>query len=351
MYRRFFSINLPSPSNREDPVQFTLKYRIASSDSWKWVNENSGLTDGELYFQSEKPPLELEGYLKDCSPDFAVQSVPSESPLAQVWSITTTTKAAEGNTSGWTNTSLGTPRSFTRWFALVRIWSPWLAPRHGKGNFQPQEDAILCSFLRWDGFHLVLLAVSGIDDVLTVFKHDGRGNVIASSRNDSPKEGQTRIVAAVAPNFESANAAVMYHARKLVRGDEYLSSEIKAEMKTAIENDVRTEWMDNWYDGLTYCTWNALGQDLNENKIYNALAILKQNDIQSLSRSPMSLHSRLQASVTNLIIDDNWQSLVSSHMMESILDLAKHTRTPMANTSSTAAGPILKPTRRVSQTD
>ena len=281
MYRRFFSIDLPNPPNPQNPLQFTLKYRIASGNNWKWVNENSCLTDGELYYQAEKPPAEITSYLKDFSPDFSAQSVPSESPEAQVWSITTIAKAAEGEASGWTSTSLGIPRSFTRWFALVRIWSPWLAPRHGKGKFQPKEDAILCSFLRWDGLHLVLLAVSGIDDVLTVFKHDGHGNVLATSRNDSAKEGQTRIVAAVAADFESASAAAMYHARKLVRGDDNMSNVVKAEMKTAIENDVRAEWMDNWYDGLTYCTWNALGQDLNEDKIYNALNILKQNNIKS----------------------------------------------------------------------
>ena len=296
MYRRFFSTELSNPLNRPDPVQFTLKYRIASSDNWAWVNENSNLTDGELYFQPPKPLAELQSYLKDYSPDFSVHSVPSESPNAQVWSITTAVKAAEGETSGWTKTSLGIPRSFTRWFALVRIWSPWLAPRHGKGTFQPKEDAILCSFLRWDGIHLVLLAVSGIDDVLTVFNHDGHGNVIASSRNDGPDEGQTRIIAAVAKDFESANAAVMYHARKLVHGDEYIKSDTGVEIKTAVEHDVRAEWMDNWYDGLTYCTWNALGQDLNEDKIYNALAILKRNNIKSTSESSRTLAVELMAS-------------------------------------------------------
>ena len=281
MYRRFFSTDLPNPPTLQHPVQFTLKYRIGSTDDWKWVNENSCLTDGELYFQPEKPPDGITSYLKDISPDLFVHSVPSETPKTQVWSITATAKAAEGATSGWTNTNLGVPRNFTRWFALIRIWSPWLAPRHGKGNFQPQEDAILCSFLRLDGLHLVILAVSGIDDVLTVFKHDGHGNVVVSSRNDSPKEGQTRIVAAVAEDSESAIAAVMYHARKLVRGDQYMSDEIKAEVTTALENGVRAEWMENWYDGLTYCTWNALGQNLNEEKIYNALNILKQNNIKS----------------------------------------------------------------------
>lgn len=89
-----------------------------------------------------------------------------------------------------------------------------------------------------------------------------------------------------------------------------MSDEIKAEMKTAIEHDVKAEWMENWYDGLTYCTWNALGQDLNEDKIYNALNILKENNIKSMSRSTFLTKRKLICIVTNLIIDDNWQSLV-----------------------------------------
>lgn len=249
------------------------------------MNDLSSLTDGELYFQPRDPPSELSDYLKYISSELTVHSVPSETPETQLWSIVAPVKAAEGTSSGWANINLGTPRSFTRWFSLTRIWSPWLAPRHGKGNFAPTEDGVLCSFLRWDGLHLVLLAVSGVEDVLTVLKPDGHGNVIVSARNDRPGPSEGRVIAAVGTTFEKANAAVMYHARKIVRGDEYMSNEIKTEMKVAIENDVKAEWMENWYDGLTYCTWNALGQDLNEDKIYNALNILKENNIRSMFRS------------------------------------------------------------------
>lgn len=310
VYRRYFSSELSDCKHLQGSVQFTLKYRLSASDAWKWVNENSCLTDGELYFQPQNPPSELRDYLRDISSELSVHSVPSDAPETQLWSITAPVKAPEGRSSGWANISLGTPRSFTRWFSLVRIWSPWLAPRHGKGNFAPTEDGVLCSFLRWDGLHLVILAVSGIDDVLTVFKPDGQGNVLMSARNDRPEQSTANVIAAVGTSFDNANAAVMYHARKLVRGDEYMSDEIKAEMKTAIEHDVKAEWMENWYDGLTYCTWNALGQDLNEDKIYNALNILKENNIKSMSRSTFLTKRKLICIVTNLIIDDNWQSLV-----------------------------------------
>ena len=247
------------------------------------MNDQSSLTDGELYFQPKSPPSELRDYLRDTDSNLTVHSVSSETPDTQLWSIACPVEAAKGTTSGWANISLGTPRSFTRWFSLVRIWSPWLAPRHGKGKFSPSEDSILCSFLRWDGLHLVVLAVSGVNDILTVLKPGDKGEVMISARNERPEPGTANIIAAVGNTFEKANAAVMYHTRKLVRGDEYMSDETKAEMKSAIENDVKAEWMENWYDGLTYCTWNALGQDLNEDKIYNALNVLQKNKIKSRS--------------------------------------------------------------------
>ncbi len=263
-----------------------------------------------LYFQPQSLPSELRDYLKDYSSDLSIHSVLSDTPDTQLWSIIAPVEGAKAEKSGWSNTKLGIPRSFTRWFSLVRIWSPWLAPRHGKDKYNSPQDAILSSFLRWDGLHLVLLAVSGIDDVLTVFKPDDEGNIIISARNDSPDSSQAHVIAAVGTTFENANAAVMYHARKIVRGNESMSDEIKDEMKKRIENDVNAEWMENWYDGLTYCTWNALGQDLNEGKIYSALNILKKNNIKSTHWLPCFRLSSLHIVVTNLIIDDNWQSIV-----------------------------------------
>ncbi|KAL8859667.1 MAG: hypothetical protein Q9178_003781 [Gyalolechia marmorata] len=292
VYRRWFSVVLNIPSSRE-PVRFTLKYRLSADHTWMWINEHSNLEDGELYFQPQTPPKDLVNYLKDYSDDFSVNQVESETPHTLLWSLTSPVKAAEGKASGISDISLGTPRSFGRWFSLVRIWSPWLAPRHGQDEFSPTEDAVLSSFLRFDGLHLVLLALSGVDEVLTVFKPDGHGNVIAHSRNDSTESGQARVLAAVGTTFNAALAAVMYHARNIVRGYDTTSPEVKEEMKTALEKDVKAEWMENWYDGLTYCTWNALGQNLHEQRIFDALDILKEKGVQ----------------ITNLIIDDNWQSL------------------------------------------
>lgn len=245
------------------------------------MNDQSSLKDGELYFQKQNPSHELGDYLKDYSSNLRVHSVPSEAIDTQLWFITTSVQAAQKKVSGYSNVSLGTPCSFTRWFSLVRIWTPWLAPRHGQAIFSPTEDAVLCSFLRWDGLHLVLLAVSGVDDDLTVFKPDGHGNVIISTRNDSTEKGLARVLAAVGKTFESATAAVMYHARKLVNGDESDDFQEKAETKVTTDDKVKVDWMEYWPDGLTYCTWNGLGQNLDEQKIYNALDVLDDNGIKS----------------------------------------------------------------------
>ena len=76
------------------------------------------------------------------------------------------------------------PKSLTicRWFALIRIWSPWLAPRQGKKHFALDKDAVLCSFMEPGGRHLVLLAISGVQDVMTLFRSDLNGNVVLNVR-------------------------------------------------------------------------------------------------------------------------------------------------------------------------
>ncbi|MCJ1322369.1 hypothetical protein MMC15_007717 [Xylographa vitiligo] len=292
VYRRYFTGEVSRSNAKSTSVEFTLKFRTNASAAWKWVNDQSNLSNGELFFQSNHLPTALHDCFSNFSSTFDVQPLKSEVSDTSLWSLTLTMPAA-GKESVFSNEPLGTPLDFTRWFALIRIWSPWLAPRHGKAKFEVNEDAILCSFLRRDGLHLVLLAVSGLEDILTVFKHNGEGAILVSSRNDGTNAGKAQVIAAVGRSFETANAACMYQARKLVSGPGSLSKGLQEALDEPVDEEARTRWMENWYDGLTYCTWNGLGQDLNEQKIYNALDTLDKNNIK----------------ITNLIIDDNWQSL------------------------------------------
>lgn len=292
VYRYYFTGRLLKPAD-DGSIEFTLKFRTSSSDDWQWVNDNSSLKNGLLCFQPAKLPGRLEDYLKEASLK-RVEDIATEVPETRLWRL------ALDQYYLYNKSDLGVPRRLKRWLSLVRIWSPWLAPRHGQDTFTPKEEALLSSFLRWDGLHLVILPVSGINDVVGTLKPDSKGHVIWHSKCDGEygyKNPPTaHVLIAVGRTFEAAIAAVMYEARKMVSGMRTLSEEARSEIETLIDERIKPEWMENWYDGLTYCTWNALGQNLNQQKIFDALDTLKANDI----------------GITNLIIDDNWQSLDNS---------------------------------------
>lgn len=54
--------------------------------------------------------------------------------------------------------------------------------------------------------------------------------------------------------FESANAAVMYHARSFVVAAKISNGEQQKEFEAMETDEENTKvWAENWYDGLTYC--------------------------------------------------------------------------------------------------
>lgn len=142
--------------------------------------------------------------------------------------------------------------TLSRWFSLVRIWAPWLAPRHGKTHFSLDKDAILAAFVNSRGQHIVLLAISGVNNVMSTFQSDESGNVQLHLRNDGHSSGEGIVLAGIGHNFESANAAVIYHARSLVVSSKKSTGEFEQELR-ALQEGVKPEWMENWYDGLGFC--------------------------------------------------------------------------------------------------
>lgn len=144
------------------------------------------------------------------------------------------------------------------------------------------------SFLRRDGLHFVLLAVS-LDDNLTVIKPGGDGTLIAVSRNEAPTPGMAYIIAATGRTFERANEAAIYHAKSIVAEK---TKDTRLELES-LANTISPEYLEWWYDSFAYCTWNGLGQNLTDEKIYDALDIMFNAGIF----------------FSTIIIDDNWQSI------------------------------------------
>ncbi|KAF7193405.1 putative galactinol--sucrose galactosyltransferase 2 [Pseudocercospora fuligena] len=292
--REWFTAHLSGSPKHGQAVSFTVKFLLKNDQNWRWAKDLTGVEDGELSYQStdyaKHSTYDLNHWFSDISQDIKWQNERPDTDETYLYSLTSPVSPAKGQDSGWQHHQLGIPSNATRWFSLVRLWSPWLAPRQGKGKFEVDKDAVLISFLRSDGLHVVVLGISGVQDVVTTFFNDKSGNVIIKGRNDKTDAGTSTTLVAVASSFEVANAAVFYHARKVVAANGY--NENDAEVKTLLD-PIKPDWLEEWYDGLTYCTWNGLGQNLTEQKIYDALDALSKENIN----------------VTNLIIDDNWQSL------------------------------------------
>lgn len=302
----------PEKTYKGRKIPFTIRYRDDEKSPWQWVRDQFGIKDGELIWQAPVDPNFLGGSPVDLEPGWQTRKLVSEVPEARLYSIDSSQPIPNGNGQNTkTETKiLGKVTLSLRFFALVRIWSPWLAPRHGEGTFNITEDAILLSFLRSDGLHVVLLAVNGVDDILTLFKSNEAGEIVVAARNDTGKDGKFRLIAATAWDFEVANAAAIYELRKVVR-QSAMYQEAASKLPTHIRSESTEsgyqlitnpeskepaptpEWLATWYDSLSYCTWNSLGQDLNLEKIMKGLQSLKENDIH----------------IATLIIDDNWQDL------------------------------------------
>ncbi|XP_044719965.1 raffinose synthase or seed imbibition protein sip1 domain-containing protein [Hirsutella rhossiliensis] len=275
-------------------MQFTFKFRNGKDDSWRWIRDESGLNDGLVVATSSSSTSEvLPSLIPDLNDDWKVSSHASHSPLTQLWSLEVAIPPATSEESAFADTAIGTPwGSYLRWFALVRVWSPWLAPRQGKTHFAPDKDAILCSFLSSKGESLVFLAFSELGSALTTFRNTDTGGVSVHARNDETTKGKAIILVSQGHDFEQAVAAVMHHARDLATRARTATEEVYEESEWQ-KKDANLEWQQNWFDGLGYCTWNALGQKLTEEKVLHAVQKLVESEIN----------------ITSLIIDDNWQSI------------------------------------------
>jgi hypothetical protein len=255
---------------------------------WIWVNEQFNLSDGELYWQpGSLQDVLIDKFLEGMDPEIEVTFKTPETPDTLLWSLSFPVPEAQGTTPGFSQHILGHAISSSRWFATCRLYSPWFIPRHGKSQFSIDKDAVQVAFLREDGLNVVILALSGINDTSTCFRNDDAGNVIINSNNDSASSSHGIILVAVAKSYDVANASVIYHARKVSAGvstiDDNATQAIHEKDKKDEKDDdqVKPNWYTEWVDGFGYCTWNSLGQGLNEQRILDALEAFRKDNISS----------------------------------------------------------------------
>jgi hypothetical protein len=119
-----------------------------------------------------------------------------------------------------------------------------------------------------------------VANVLNTLGSDDHGNILVTSRNDGSSTSTVQVTVAANKTFETALNMAILHLESsyphLTVGSTHSPTEL-----------------NDWYDGFSYCTWNGLGRELSEPVILDAMEKLTKSGI----------------TISNLIIDDNWQSL------------------------------------------
>ncbi|KAK4178818.1 family 36 putative glycoside hydrolase [Triangularia setosa] len=295
--RKYFTGVIPmlaQASKLAGLFNFTVRFRANKDAPWLWIRDTDGSEDGEVVLPARHTQSSsLSSYLAGIGNEVLVDPQAANAPATHpVWELKTRIPAAHGQFSGFALCSLGKPVECIRWFAIVRHAAAWFGPRHGREVFSLKEEGVMLSFLRRDGLHVVMIAVSGIENVTTTFVSSEDGQVFISSRNDEPECVDARVFVAVANNCEEAIAAAMCPVRDFVQS--HRSSIADRHIpKTASQNSDEATRVEDWYDGFAYCTWNGLGQYLSPSKIFEALTSLDERGVR----------------LTTLIIDDNWQSV------------------------------------------
>ncbi|KAH7244535.1 glycoside hydrolase family 36 protein [Fusarium redolens] len=274
--------------------RFSFLFRSGRNEAWRSIRDKQGLEDGQIIIGSTNPSNIdhlLGGIIPDLNPacDRPIDTNIDQTLNVRSWMLRATISGADGESAAFDSFDIGTAwGSFLKWFALVRLSPYWIAPRQGKSQFTLDKDAILCSFLGPQGNHLVFLAVNGWNEVLSGFRSAPDGAITVHARNDGSSQSTLAVVIAAGDDFEAVVATAVRYARSFVAQVNNDWDSVAA----PLADTSRHQDMEDWYDGLGYCTWNAIGQDVTGEKILSALSKLEKSNIN----------------ITNLIIDDGWQS-------------------------------------------
>ena len=276
---------------------FAIKYRSDAAAPWLFTTPESGTRYGEILLQStDSQKADSPTYLDLCAGWKYSKSQVEGHDDASVF-ILTSNAVFPRESSTETKKTLGSLVKQLRYLAFTNITEPWLAPRHGGAKFFISEAAVMSCFLNASGSHVTLLALNGVDEVVTTITSDEEDQIVIGVRNDSSRPIPCRVIAAEAPSLESSIAAAMSSARALALSmmgsteDSDKPAFLHPKTGPSCTNVERS--LDNWHDGLMYYTYNSLGVNLTVPKVLTGLDSLKSAEIE----------------ISTLIIDDNWQTL------------------------------------------
>jgi hypothetical protein len=95
------------------PTNFTIKFRGSPDQSWKWVKDHQGTTDGIVMLKTvtdqEAISSDLGDYIEGLNPILKSKNYRSQSPGTTLWSVEAPVEAAAGAKSTFKDIKFGLP--------------------------------------------------------------------------------------------------------------------------------------------------------------------------------------------------------------------------------------------------
>lgn len=295
----WYSENFELTLTRQDLVvdekchtSFTVKYRISEECAWQWLTVPAGFQIGEIILQEPLVTHPDIGLVMNLSPGWHTVEIERTNERASLWCLQSEPIQSSG--PGYQERILGLVHNQARYFAVSRIEPPWVAPRHGDSFLYIAENTVLCSILRTDG-NVVTVAAPSMGDICCFLMSNNKGAFVVHSRNDGLSEQPCRIMVSVAPDIDTSISVIMKNLQTEANDSRLVRESIYEEFKT---ESAKTSHLDPLLDYLGFCTWNALGLELTQDKILEALRVLRDNNIR----------------ISTLLMDDNWQKLQGTEL-------------------------------------
>lgn len=189
--------------------------------------------------------------------------------------------------------TLGAPASKVhKFYALSK--SPnggsWYEPEAGEGEqikLNDKKYATMVGFNYQENSHVVVLGQISKEGTTTTYITEKDGKLVMTTENGSGQDQLHKVI--VAEGFQYRD--VVDAAFRALRDDLGAGRESSVGQQVSIGGEFKPQW----FDGLGYCTWNGLGRELTQDRVLDALQKLHDAGIR----------------IQTVIIDDNWQSLVS----------------------------------------
>ncbi|KAH8172298.1 raffinose synthase or seed imbibition protein sip1 domain-containing protein [Sarocladium implicatum] len=285
--------------SQESParIAFTMRYRPTALYPWKLIYAYRGIDTGDIIIPAANSDMVDLNRLLSIADGWAVQSLSSTESSVQTFEISSDRlyPKHEADDTQLETLPLGSICGQVRFMAVIRIEPYWFGCTQDGDFFHLKNDASMICFLTASGHCLCLLALSGDDDFYTVFQSGQDGAVVVGGRNDGPSDAPLKVLAGISRDPHEAIASVMDQAKRVVSGRPKMSD------FQAIKTAVKGSDTKDFFDSFGYCTYNGLGLDLTEDKIFSGLDELVKNSVE----------------YNTLIIDDNWQTVG-----ETLLDYA-----------------------------